>query len=80
MNNETNTRMAYIARDPDRPGALGYINADTAHIPKARAVMQSWLESGALVQKVPLDQAISELNRYAATIIAKQIKSQGEVK
>ncbi len=75
MKNETNTRMAYIARDPNSPGALGYINVDTAHIPRARAVMQSWLESGALVQKVPLDQAISELNRYATAFYARQIKA-----
>ena len=59
-----NTRMAYIAREPGKPGATGYINAEIIHSPGARKMVDGWIEQGFLIEKIPLDEAIHELSLY----------------
>jgi hypothetical protein len=60
------TRMAYIAREPNQPGAVAYINAEIIHTPGAQRLVEGWIERGHLVQKVTLTEAIAEFCRYSA--------------
>lgn len=57
-------RMAYIAREPGQPGAIGYINAES-YPEVISAHVESWIERGMEVQKVPLHQAIEALKLHA---------------
>lgn len=59
-----NTRMAYIAREPGKPGATGYINMEVIRSPGARDLLESWVKQGFVIEKVTLDQAIRELSLY----------------
>jgi hypothetical protein len=61
-----NPRMAYIAREPNQPGAVAYINAEIIHTPGAQRLVEGWIERGCLVQKVTLAEAIAEFCRYSA--------------
>jgi len=59
-------RMAYIAREPGKPGATGYINAEVIDSPGARDLMDSWVKQEFIIEKMTLDQAIHELGLYGA--------------
>jgi ferric-dicitrate binding protein FerR (iron transport regulator) len=60
-------RTACIARQPGQPGAVAYINTENANPQSLQRVLHDWLNQGYLVEKVTLDQALEELNRYSAT-------------
>lgn len=62
----TNTRQAYIARQPGKSGAFGYINREIIHTPGAKQLLEQWIERGAEIIPVSLDEAIEELSRYGA--------------
>ena len=73
---KNNTCMAYIARHPFLPGAMAYLNAEKIEQGEDTNIIERWLEEGATVVKVPLDQALHEMNIHAT---ARQAPPAGDL-
>jgi hypothetical protein len=66
MNAENNIRQAYVARHPFLPGAFAYLNAKHVEDRRGVHILERWIEQGAIVAKVSLDQAVRELHEHIA--------------
>jgi hypothetical protein len=58
------TRLAYVARHPFLPGAYAYLNAKHVEEGQGADTLERWLAQGATVAKVPLYQAVRELQEH----------------
>lgn len=59
-------RQAYVARHPFIPGAFAYLNASQVEDSGDTRTLERWLAQGAIVAKVPLDQALREMQEHLA--------------
>jgi len=58
--------LAYVARHPFLPGAYAYLNAQQVEEGRGTDTVERWLAQGAIVAKVPLEQAVRELRQHIA--------------